>query len=47
MTVGIYGIGSQSGRAFFADYLSKDFSCPLVLGSATPDLKSYYKAFGH
>ena len=25
MTVGIYGIGSQSGRAFFADYLSKGY----------------------
>lgn len=25
MTIGIYGIGSQSGRAFFADYLSKGY----------------------
>lgn len=25
MTIGIYGLGSQSGRAFFADYLSKGY----------------------
>lgn len=27
-----------------ASYLAKENSCPLVLGSATPDMKSYYKA---
>ena len=31
MTIGIYGIGSQSGRAFFADYLSKGYD---VIGYA-------------
>ena len=25
MTIGIYGLGSQSGRAYFADYLSKGY----------------------
>lgn len=27
-----------------AAFLAKENSCPLVLGSATPDMKSYYKA---
>ena len=27
-----------------ASYLAKANSCPLVLGSATPDMKSFYKA---
>ena len=31
MTIGVYGIGSQSGRAFFADYLSKGYD---VIGYA-------------
>lgn len=31
MTIGIYGISSQSGRAFFADYLSKGYD---VIGYA-------------
>ena len=31
MTIGVYGIGSQSGRAYFADYLSKGYD---VIGYA-------------
>lgn len=27
-----------------AEYLAKENSCPLILGSATPDMKTYYKA---
>jgi opine dehydrogenase len=33
MTIGIYGVSSQSGRAYFADYISKGYS---VIGYARP-----------